>query len=198
MRTCSVVFLASGFSILFPVISVMAADQATTENRMRDALRNTMLQLRSCETEKATLQAAKAEADEVNKDLATKMESLTAKSKKAEKTLADQATELEQFKTAIKNWQTAYQQVSETAQKTEAERAKLAGQVIVLQRQVEDQERRNAALFKIGNEILTRYEHFGLGDALGAKEPFVGITRVKLENLVQDYKDKLADQKIKP
>ena len=198
MRVCSVVFWASGFTVLFPVLSVLAADQAATENRMRDALRNTMLQLRSCENEKATLQAAKAEADEVNKDLTTKVESLKVKSSKAEKVLTEQAADLEKFKAAIKNWQTAYQQVTDSAQKTEAERAKLAGKVIVLQRQVEDQERRNAALFKIGNEILTRYEHFGLGDALGAKEPFVGITRVKLQNLVQDYKDELVDQRIKP
>jgi chromosome segregation ATPase len=198
MRACSVFFVAWGFSILFPVISVMAADQTATENRMREVLRNTILQLRSCETETATLQAAKSQAEDENKRLNDQVASLTAKSNKTEKTLAEQAAELEEFKAAIKNWQTAYQQITDSAQKTEAERAKLTGQVIALQRQAEDQERRNAALFKIGNEILTRYEHFGLGDALGAKEPFVGITRVKLENLVQDYKDKLADQKIKP
>ena len=36
------------------------------------------------------------------------------------------------------------------------------------------------------------------GEALTAREPFVGVTRVKFENLIQDYQDKLADQKIKP
>ena len=176
----------------------LAADPASTENRMRDALRNALLQLRSCETEKATLQAAKAEADETNKGLTTKVDGLTAKNTKAEKALAAQAAELAQFKEANAKWQTAYQQATDLGNKTEAERAKLAGQNILLQRRVEDLERRNAALFKIGNEILTRYEHFGLGDALAAKEPFVGITRVKLENLVQDYRDQLADQKLKP
>jgi len=37
-----------------------------------------------------------------------------------------------------------------------------------------------------------------LGEAIGAKEPFVGTTRVKLETYVQDFQDKLTDQKIKP
>jgi hypothetical protein len=175
-----------------------AADPAATENRMRDALRNTMLQLRSCETERATLQAAKAEADGVNKGLTEKVDALTAKSAKAEKELAGQAAALASFKEANAKWQAAYQQATDLANKKEAERARLADQNILLQRQVEDQQRRNAELFKLGNEILTRYEHFGLGDALAAKEPFVGITRVKLENLVQDYRDKLADQRIKP
>jgi hypothetical protein len=45
---------------------------------------------------------------------------------------------------------------------------------------------------------LTRYEKFGLGQALSAREPFTGITRVKLESQVQDYEDKIADQKVKP
>jgi hypothetical protein len=45
---------------------------------------------------------------------------------------------------------------------------------------------------------LDRYEKFGLGDALTAREPFVGLTKVKFQNLVQDYQDKLSDQKVKP
>ena len=46
--------------------------------------------------------------------------------------------------------------------------------------------------------MLTRYEHFSLGDALTAREPFTRLTRVKIETLVQDYQDKLTDNKIKP
>jgi hypothetical protein len=53
-------------------------------------------------------------------------------------------------------------------------------------------------MFKVGSEILTRFEKFGLGTAITAREPFIGLTRVKLQNLMQDYADKLADQKIKP
>ena len=175
---------------------VRAADQGNADARMREMLRNTMLQLRSCETERATLQAAKTEAEQQNKKLIAELETLTAKSKKAEKEAADQAAQLVKFKEAIAKWETAYQQVTDLATKTEAARAKLNAQNIALQRRVEDQERKNQALFKLGNEILTRYEHFGLGDALAAKEPFVGIAKVKLQNLVQDYRDQLADQRI--
>jgi hypothetical protein len=53
-------------------------------------------------------------------------------------------------------------------------------------------------MYRIGSEILKRYEGFGLGTAIAAREPFVGSMRVKLQNLVQDYADKLAEQKIKP
>jgi hypothetical protein len=74
----------------------------------------------------------------------------------------------------------------------------LASESIVLKRKLDDRDRKNFELFKLGNEILKRYEKFGLGDALAAREPFTGITRVKLQNLVQDYQDKLADQRVKP
>ncbi|MGC3989374.1 MAG: hypothetical protein QM796_06785 [Chthoniobacteraceae bacterium] len=82
--------------------------------------------------------------------------------------------------------------------KTEQQRSTLAAQNIVLQRRVDDLENKNMELFKTGNEILTRYKNFGLGTALLAREPFVGVTKVKLENLVQGYNDQLLNQKDKP
>jgi len=68
-------------------------------------------------------------------------------------------------------------------------------QNIMLHRLVDDREAKNLDLYTTANEILTRYEKFSLGDALSAKEPFVGATRVKLLELVQDYKDKLMTEK---
>jgi hypothetical protein len=45
-------------------------------------------------------------------------------------------------------------------------------------------------------EILDRYEKFGLGDAILAREPFTAAKRVKFQNLVQDLSDKLTDARI--
>ena len=65
------------------------------------------------------------------------------------------------------------------ANDTEAKRAKLAELSIHLQRMVDDQKQKNEEMYKTGMEVLDRYEKFGLGEALFAKEPFVGITRTK-------------------
>lgn len=108
----------------------------------------------------------------------------------------DLTKQLDQYATDIQLWTTGYDEYVQFANKTEAERAKLAVQVILLQRVVADRETKNLELFKTGNEILDRYEKFSLGDALVAKEPFIGITRVKLQEFVQDYKDKLTAQRI--
>ena len=71
-------------------------------------------------------------------------------------------------------------QSAELARKTEAERAKLSSENIQLKRVVADQRMKNAKMFEIGTEILTRYSKFGLGTAITAREPFIGVTRARL------------------
>ena len=52
-------------------------------------------------------------------------------------------------------------------------------------------------MYEIGTEILNRYAKFGLGTAITAREPFIGITRARLESLVEDYSGQLATQRIR-
>ena len=108
----------------------------------------------------------------------------------------DLTKQLDQYGADIQLWTTGYNQYVDFANKTEAERAHLAVQVIMLKRLVVDRETKNMELFKTGSEILDRYENYSLGDALSAKEPFIGVTRAKLQEFVQDYKDKLDAEKI--
>jgi len=190
----------------------MADDQPSpTETRLRDALRNTMLQERDEQNQIITLQAAQAQSAKDNADLKAQVDKLTtqlaaiikqsaddraaaAATIAGQKTqIADLNTQLQKFSDALTAWKTDDVAKTTLAANKEAARAQLAGEVITLQRLVADREGKNLELFKTGNEVLTRYEQFGLGDALAAKEPFVGLTRVKLEELVQDYRDKLLD-----
>lgn len=189
--------LALSWLLLWSLLGAVNASDNNPETKLREALRNTMLQLRTAQNERAALQASQAESEAKVKTLTAQVESLTKQAAAAEKTAADEQAQLVKFKEAVQNWETAYKQVVELANAKESARAKLESDSISLQRQVADQQRRNAAMFRTASEILTRYERFGLGDALAAKEPFVGITRVKLENLVQDYQDKLLDERIK-
>ena len=155
-----------------------------------------MLQLRTAQNDRAVLQASQAENEVKLKKLTAQVEALTKEATVAEKAKADQQAQLAKFKEALQNWEVAYKQAVEIANAKETARSNLANNVMALERQVADQKSRNAAMFRTANEILTRYERFGLGEALAAKEPFVGVTRVKLENLIQDYEDKLVDQRI--
>ncbi len=189
-----------------------AAEQGNTvEDRLRGQLRSTMLQLRDAQNQLATLQSAQAEDEKQKKTLSDRVDEdeLTkqAASDKdaATKTIADlnakvtdQTTLINQMKDALDKWKEAYNKAVEVANTKEAQRAKFESQAIVLQRRVENDEAKNLALYQLGKEVLNRYEKFGLGTAITSREPFVGITKVKLENLVQDYSDKLMDQTVKP
>jgi len=192
--------------VVFTVICLLFAGnaRAADDARLKETLRNLTLRLRSAETERNNLLSDKAQFEQEKKTLTAKVDALTKQAtadKEQIDTLTskagDQGKELLETKESLGKWKTAYEQLVATAQKSEAARVKLAGESIVLKRKLEDRERKNAELFKLGNEILTRYEKFGLGDALAAREPFTGLARVKLENLVQDYQDKIADQKVK-
>jgi hypothetical protein len=165
-----------------------------------------MLQLRdaetAAETERAALQAAQAQSADEKKVLTAKLEAITKEAaanslaaKAADNLkiqLARQDKEIAQLKETIESCQ----QTAELVRNKEAERAKLVDEAVTeLERLVADRQVKNLALYKIASEILQRYEQFGLGDALRAREPFVGITRVKLQNLVQDYQDKLLNER---
>jgi chromosome segregation ATPase len=196
MSRTAVCLAISSLLIWLSIGSRSVADTAS-ETKLREALRNTMLQLRSAQNDRAALQASQTENEEKLKKLTAQVEGLNKQAAAAEKATAGQEAQLAKFKEALQRWEAAYKQAVEIANTKEAARAKLASDVIDLQRRVADQQSRNAAMFRTASEILTRYEHFGLGEALAAKEPFVGVTRVKLENLVQEYEDKLVDDRIR-
>lgn len=196
------------FSLL-ALTTAGAADPSAAEAKMRETLRNSLLQLRTMQTERDNLQAAKSQLEQEKQTMTQQVEALTkritADKDAADKTIAElkdrvtaQSEQVAQLTGSLEQWKGAQKKAADLATSKEAERAKLATQVIELQRRVADQQTKNLAMFKIGSEILSRYEKFGLGTALAAREPFVGTMRVKLQNLVQDYQDKLAEQRIKP
>ena len=213
------VFRGRLFLFLFLILpaALHAADgPSPAEAKLRESVRALTLQVRAAENEKAGIMAAQAEAEAKSAALTEEIEKLK-KQTVAEKNAADLALAAQQtrlvekeaeFAQSQKNlaeWKKAHIEVTgqfkkaiEIGNAKETERARLAARVIVLDRQVAEQRTRNAALYKTGIDVLSRYEKFGLGTALTSREPFIGTTRVKFENLIQDFSDQLADQKIKP
>jgi chromosome segregation ATPase len=188
------------FTCLLLSGNISRADDA----RLKETVRALTVRLRADETRLNTLAGDKAELEQQKKTLTDKVTALTKQAADDKATIdtltskaSDQGKELLQTKEALGKWKAGYEKLAAAAQKSEGERSKLAEESILLKRRVEDLETKNLALFNLGNEILTRYEKFGLGDAVAAREPFTGIARVKLENLVQGYQDKLADQRAK-
>ena len=196
-----------GLALLLFSASVQAQQDAATA-KLREQLRTALLQLRTAQAERDTLAAAKTQLEQDKTALQQKFDALVKQSAE-DKTASDKTiagmdakiagneTQIAQLRESLEKWKASQAEAVQLAKKTEAERQRLDQRRIELERQVGEQKIKNTEMFRIGNEILTRYEKFGLGTAITAREPFVGVTRVKLQNLVQDYGDKLADQKIK-
>ncbi|EIP98791.1 hypothetical protein OpiT1DRAFT_03259 [Opitutaceae bacterium TAV1] len=178
----------------------------TMELRLREALRNTTLQLRTAQSESAALQVQQAELEKERDALKKQVAALTKQGAEDRATAEKEITDLKsivvtqeekaaQLSADLAKWKEAAQKSAELARVRELARSNLEIRVAQLERTVTDRETRNVELVKLANEILDRLEKFGLGDAIGAREPFIGKKRVEIQNLVQDYADRVADRK---
>lgn len=195
-------------------LPLQGADEVDPTVKLREQLRAVMLQLRTSQTDAANAQAAQSIAEQKSKELAEKITTLdkrydalvnknTADKTASDETiaklnnrLAERENRLTEITANREEWKAGYQKAAAVANTKEAERARLASEVLVNKRTIADLQTKNISLFNTANEILERYESYALGKALGAREPFIGTTRVKIENQVQGYKDKILDQRI--
>lgn len=198
-------------SLLAVVVAANSRAQeppSEAEVQLRDQLRSTLVQLRDAQGLIAALQGTQLQNEQQIATLEKKLTALEKKSSDESQVAADRIAALEKQVIeqdgrnakqieALAKWKKSYEALTKYATTTEAKRSELAAQAILLQRTVDEQAETNRKLYAVGKEVLDRYEGFGLGDALTAREPFVGTTRVKFQNLMQDYSDQLVEQKIR-
>lgn len=184
--------------------------------KMREALKAVTIQRNNAISETATANAEKAAAEAKNAELAAQVEKMSKQlaALSREKTEAQEAAakmqsvlegrltasqqEVGDYRKSLDKWKAAHAEIADFAKKKEKARAEYAAKNAALERRVADLRTRNQALFATGNEILDRYRKFGLGEAVTAREPFTGLTRVKLQNQLQEFGDKLLDQTAQP
>jgi len=201
--------LAITLTLLTVFSSLEAADKVDpAQQKMKEMIRNTMIQLRDANAKLAIAQAAQADDAEKMKDLQGQLDVLTKKTtsqkKSDDQTIDDLKTKLladdlqiNHLTESLGRWKLGYAKLADYAKATEAKRADLASKIIQMERLIAEQKVKNSEMYRLGMEVLDRYAKFGLGTAIMAREPFVGITKVKFETLLQDYQNKLTDQTIR-
>jgi hypothetical protein len=179
--------------VLLPALAGMASAQSSDE-ALRERLRQATLQLRQAQDDQATLQAQKASAeherDDLKKQLAAAQAEL-ARTKHEGNRVAAVQQDLAKTKDALS-------QATASAQQSQSDRDKLQTNVTNARTLLQACESKNADLLKVGHEILDAYSNFDFGDALGANEPFLQLHRVELENLAQDYGDRIDNGRYDP
>lgn len=207
-------------ALLAMVASAALAQQSSPADaalaRMRDAMKKLTQRIAEADAATANAQAAQFAAEAKTKELEGQLKTTTNNLKdetakrKADKEASDKAIkdletriaakdkQIADFTKAMTDWQAFGKKAEAAFATSKDELAEAKGKAILLERQVQEHERKNREMYKLGVEILDRYKNFGLGTALLAKEPFTGSMRVKFQNYVQDYGDKLDTQRIKP
>ena len=193
MRTADLAraLLAAGVGLL----PAFASAQAAPEAKLRDQLRQTILQMRQLEDENASLKAQLATATAAQADAKKLQGSLGAARKRAAR-----ADELEQEQQVLRNdyqqLQKAYLEMSEAYKSGQDKSNTLGGQVKETQQQLGVCTTHNEHLADLSGELLARYRDRGFFDVLLAKEPVTGLRRVELEKLEQDYRGKIRDERL--
>jgi hypothetical protein len=190
-------------------VPALRADDAGGEEKLRSSLRDTMLQLRQAQSDLSSAQAAQATQADEEKQLKDQLALMTKHSAEdraasdkvsaaAKAKEAEEAGEIKRLNGLLTEWKAAGEKMNQAIKDESAAKVKAQGDSAMLERRVEDLKAKNAELYRVGLEILGRYKKFTLGEQFEAREPFIGRTRVYLENLMQDYEDQLQAQKAKP
>ena len=176
--------LLAASAMLAATFAARADDQANSPAaRLKEVLKNTLMQLRTVTADRDALQAQVDDLKSQTADLNDKLTALMKKSATAQdaasKTIAvlkgqisDQEESIAKLQQSLDQWKASQAKAVEIANQTEAKRAKLADLSIHLQRIVDDQRVKNAQMYKVGMEILDRYEKFGLGEGVDRKRTF--------------------------
>jgi chromosome segregation ATPase len=174
-------------------LSVSAADDPKAA---KEQLRRLQQAQRKLEQEKTALAAQVSEAD--GKLGQARKSAARSERKNAELAEKVKAVEETRDQLAAKLAETE----KHVAEQAEANRL-LAAEGLQLKAALSRQEQatvscetKNVQLYGYGRELLVRYQNKDMWDGAAQREPFTGLKRVEIENVLEEYRDKLDNQKI--
>lgn len=189
------------------------ADEQGNEDRLRDALRQSVQEMRAAQDQAAQAQAQLAQA---NTELASTKAALDAANAK----LADlqgkpvaKPEDLSRLQAALKQseanaaglqenmsrLQVAYRQATDLARAKDTESRQASAGLTANTRALETCKATNRKLIDVSEQVLHLYETLSFrAILLKSYDPIIGTAKVALQNMVQEYDDKIQDQEYVP
>lgn len=198
----------AAIATLLMVLAVAPGAVAQQADAAGQALARAQGLLRQLAQEKAALDAEvaklRAENAKLQKDAgrtearlaetSSSLESATREAAGVRTKLGSTEKRLERTTGQLKDVVAKYREQALKLRETEAQRSELQANLEATAGQLEDAEGKNLALYQLNREILAEFEKEGPWDGLLRKEPVTGFKQVEIENLVQEYEDKMRDQ----
>ena len=193
--------------------SALAADKKDKASRRVQQIQQEKAQLQSQLDQtlqaKAVLDADMAKAQEDNtalksrsaaasrkiSGLETSLKEMTAERMDFEAKLLNTQTELEAAKTALSELDAKHQANLYDLKINEQQRANLTATTIQKTKVIDACVAKNAKLYDYGLELVKLYENPSLYRRIVLNEPFSQLKRVELENILQNYNDKIDVEK---
>jgi len=198
---------------------------AVDDKNERDAQRKLRLMMQSMQQEKVVLEGERNSLSEQVKSLNKQVDDLKKSSESVSKKKGARVGELEKELLSVKEENLSLSSKLQTTQSSledlmvksreslqslqkdlqtsvdqgDACKSKLQESASNVSRQsqsIEMCEKKNTALYELNVEILDRYKKKGVWSALFQAEPFTQIKKVEMENIIQEYKEKLDSQKV--
>jgi regulator of replication initiation timing len=176
------------------------------EARMRDQLKEAVTQVRQLQIENASLKADLAKATAATPAPAAAAAPADASGSEELQSSLDQQTtradaletQTAQLKKTLSQWQQSYDQATALARDRDAAAKKSEALSQDLRTHVDTCEKNNATLVSISEELLSRYKNKGVIAAARDREPLLGLHRVELERLAQEYHARIVDTTTTP
>ena len=197
--------------IAAPFAALHADD--TPEDRLRAALRQSVTEMRAAQDQaaqtqaqlaqaqsdlaatKAQLDAANAKLAELGGKTAVKPEQLQALQASLQSAQAQNAA----LQQGLSRYQGAVQQAQTVAREKDAQSRQAEAGLASNTKALETCKATNAKLIDVSQKVLHLYQDRSFLWVLRKSyEPIIGASKVDLENIVQDYDDKIRDQEYVP
>ncbi len=193
------------------LLQALAPLRAQTQRSGGGETQKIMQQYQQIAAEKTALQTQlaqmKKDLDAANAELAAvKKERDAAKAhvgippaQLAQATSAKGAAEknLEKSKQQIAEIVGKFRELAANMRDVEADRAKLAKDMAERNSAFDKCAEDNLQLYEISGQVLDRYEHVNLYTKASATEPFTKLTRTRIENLVDEYRERAQQLRVK-
>ncbi len=192
--------------IIAAMLAVAFAAPARAEDteieRLRQALRDATAQMHGLDDQRLAIQnqlnATIQERDKVKNDLTAAKAKIKAVEKAHKEAVAEFNQRLEERNQVLEKWKAAYEEAATVARAKDAERAQAAAEAASFKAMTKTCAERNIKLVQVGRELVDRLRTVHFTDALLSQEPLTGLKRVQVQNLLQDYQDKILEQKVQP
>jgi len=145
---------------------------------------------------KTELASAKKERDALKAHVETGAAAAAAALRlSSEKEAAEKSAE--QNKQRLNELVARFRETATNLKDVEADRNKLRNELADRSTAYDKCAEANLSLFEVTSELLNRYEHIGPFTKISSAEPFTRITRTRIDNLVDEYRERALELRVK-